>query len=72
MLSLVSQTIRALAMRYVEWRQRQQAYAELSQLDDRALADIGISRSEILSVIAPARVARAQRWSHAKTASPAL
>ena len=31
MLSLVSQTIRAFAMRYIEWRQQQQAYAELGK-----------------------------------------
>jgi uncharacterized protein YjiS (DUF1127 family) len=34
-----------------EWRHRQQAYAELSALDDRSLADIGIRRSEIPAVV---------------------
>lgn len=34
-----------------EWRRRQRAFAELSALDDRSLADIGISRSEIPYVL---------------------
>jgi uncharacterized protein YjiS (DUF1127 family) len=34
-----------------EWRRRQLAYAELSALDDRALADIGIRRSDIPAVV---------------------
>jgi uncharacterized protein YjiS (DUF1127 family) len=34
-----------------EWRRKQQAYAELSALDDRSLADIGIDRSQILAII---------------------
>jgi uncharacterized protein YjiS (DUF1127 family) len=32
---------------YVGWRRRQAAYEELSSLDDRSLADIGITRSDI-------------------------
>jgi len=34
-----------------DWRHRQRAYAELAALDDRSLADIGISRSEIPYVL---------------------
>jgi len=34
-----------------EWRRRQKAYAELMRLDDRSLADIGIRRSQIRSLI---------------------
>jgi len=34
-----------------DWRQRHQAYAELSGLDDRSLADIGIHRSEIPGLV---------------------
>jgi uncharacterized protein YjiS (DUF1127 family) len=34
-----------------EWRRRQQAYAELTSLDDRSLADIGIRRSEIPAIV---------------------
>jgi len=32
---------------YASWRRRQAAYEELSSLDDRSLADIGIRRSDI-------------------------
>jgi uncharacterized protein YjiS (DUF1127 family) len=35
-----------------EWRQKHQAYAELMALDDRALADIGIHRSQIPALVA--------------------
>jgi uncharacterized protein YjiS (DUF1127 family) len=34
-----------------EWRHKQQAYAELTALDDRSLADIGIRRSEIPAIV---------------------
>jgi len=34
-----------------DWRSRQQAYAELSALDDRSLADIGINRSDIPAIV---------------------
>ena len=34
-----------------EWRRRHQAYTELSGLDDRSLADIGIHRSEIPGLV---------------------
>ncbi len=44
---MLSRLFNALAERYEDWRQREQAYRELSALDDRSLADIGISRSEI-------------------------
>ena len=33
------------------WRKRQRAYSELMMLDDRALADIGIRRSEIPAIV---------------------
>lgn len=33
------------------WHRRQRAYAELMDLDDRALADIGIRRSQIRSIV---------------------
>jgi uncharacterized protein YjiS (DUF1127 family) len=36
---------------FAGWRQRQRAYDELGALDDRSLADIGIHRSEIPSVV---------------------
>ena len=34
-----------------DWRRKQQAYAELSALDDRSLADIGINRSQIPAIV---------------------
>jgi uncharacterized protein YjiS (DUF1127 family) len=49
---------KALTERYEDWRRREQAYRELSALDDRSLADIGISRSEIPYALAH-RVERA-------------
>lgn len=36
-----------LATRLADWRRREAARAELEQLDDRTLADIGIRRSDI-------------------------
>lgn len=36
---------------YATWRTRRQAIAELGALDDRALKDFGINRSEIESVV---------------------
>lgn len=36
---------------FAEWRRKQQAYAELTSLDDRSLADIGIRRSEIPAIV---------------------
>ncbi|HUK57908.1 MAG TPA: DUF1127 domain-containing protein [Stellaceae bacterium] len=55
---MLSRLFKALAERYEDWRRREQAYRELSALDDRSLADIGISRSEIPYVLAH-RVERA-------------
>jgi uncharacterized protein YjiS (DUF1127 family) len=49
---MLSRLFKALAERYEDWRRREQAYRELSALDDRSLADIGISRSEIPYVLA--------------------
>jgi uncharacterized protein YjiS (DUF1127 family) len=46
------------------WRRRERAYADLMALDDHALADIGIRRSEIRSILAADRKA-------ARTAPPA-
>jgi uncharacterized protein YjiS (DUF1127 family) len=34
-----------------DWRQRRQAYNDLMALDDRALADIGIHRSQIHGLV---------------------
>ena len=35
---------------FADWRRRERAYAELMALDDHALADIGILRSDIRAI----------------------
>jgi uncharacterized protein YjiS (DUF1127 family) len=40
-----------LAQKYRNWRRREQALQELFALDDRSLADLGISRSEIPYIV---------------------
>jgi uncharacterized protein YjiS (DUF1127 family) len=47
MLNLVLSGLRHLQHSYQGWRRRQAAYDELSALDDRSLADIGITRADI-------------------------
>ncbi len=42
----------AVAAPYKVWREYQETYHELSQLDDRMLSDIGITRSDIPRVAA--------------------
>ena len=46
-----SATLRRWARDYATWRTRRQAIQELAGLDDRALKDFGINRSEIESVV---------------------
>jgi uncharacterized protein YjiS (DUF1127 family) len=45
--SVVAQQLRALARHFAEWRLRRDTAVRLRDLDDRLLADIGISRHEI-------------------------
>ena len=47
MLNLVLSGLQHLQVAYHDWRRRQAAYDELSALDDRSLADIGITRADI-------------------------
>ena len=47
MLNLVLSGLQHLQAAYQDWRRRQVAYDELSALDDRSLADIGITRADI-------------------------
>lgn len=47
MLNLLLSGVQHLQAAYQGWRQRQAAYDELSALDDRSLADIGITRADI-------------------------
>lgn len=44
--------VAAVAAPYKVWREYQETYQELSQLDDRMLSDIGIARSDIPRVAA--------------------
>ena len=52
LLRTVGRGLTALAAPYKVWREYQNTYAELSQLDDRMLSDIGIARSDIPRVAA--------------------
>lgn len=51
MLNFLENLVHRLSEAYAAWRRRERAYAELASLDDRALADIGITRSEIRYVL---------------------
>jgi uncharacterized protein YjiS (DUF1127 family) len=56
----------ALAEKYRNWRRREQTLQELFALDDRSLADLGISRSEIPYIVSriPVTVAPFEVKSH--------
>ncbi|MGO8919007.1 MAG: DUF1127 domain-containing protein [Stellaceae bacterium] len=60
MLNLLGNMLHGLTASVADWRQRQRAYAELASLDDRSLADIGITRSEIPYVLSHAAQHRAE------------
>jgi len=44
--------IKGLARHYADWQRRHRAAEELYALDERSLADLGITRSEIPYVLA--------------------
>jgi uncharacterized protein YjiS (DUF1127 family) len=44
---MFTRLFKGLKERYEAWSEYQRAYDELEGLDDRSLADIGISRSDI-------------------------
>jgi uncharacterized protein YjiS (DUF1127 family) len=54
-----------LARAFLRWRRREREIAELARLDDATLADIGLHRSEIRSVVldadAPGRPSERRR-----------
>jgi uncharacterized protein YjiS (DUF1127 family) len=54
-------SLRAAAQRYIVRRAEQAAIRELSALPDRLLHDIGISRSEIITVVRGGRLSRLHR-----------
>jgi len=60
MLDFIGQALHTVGERLDGWRKYQQAYRELASLDDRALADIGVTRSEIPFILShvsdPSRV----------------
>jgi uncharacterized protein YjiS (DUF1127 family) len=58
MLHFIGNLGHELAAALAGWRRRQRAYAELYALDDRSLADIGITRSEIPYVLSRAAQTR--------------
>jgi uncharacterized protein YjiS (DUF1127 family) len=47
MSTLLSRFADGLIGRFENWRARERAFRELSALDDRSLADIGLTRSDI-------------------------
>ncbi|HYM04809.1 MAG TPA: DUF1127 domain-containing protein [Stellaceae bacterium] len=51
MLNIIANIGHSLVAAMEDWREKRHAYAELSSLDDRSLADIGITRSEIPYVL---------------------
>ena len=59
MSNILANAVSAIAARAYAWQSRQRAFEELSALDDRALADIGISRAEIPYVIGKAPAPKA-------------
>jgi len=52
------QAVLAVVRAYARWRERREAVRELHALDDRALRDIGVSRSEIEWVVSSQQAAR--------------
>lgn len=62
---LVVNIIAAAKNALSEWRRKQQAYAELSALDDRSLADIGITRAEIPYILSQPRASKVPSWTKA-------
>jgi uncharacterized protein YjiS (DUF1127 family) len=51
MLDVLSHALHSVSERVEGWRKYHRAYAELTSLDDRSLADIGLTRSEIPYVL---------------------
>ena len=60
-MTILSRFADGLVGRFENWRARERAFRELSALDDRALADIGLSRSDIPFVLESKPVERDAR-----------
>jgi uncharacterized protein YjiS (DUF1127 family) len=60
MIDFLGHALHSVGERIDGWRKYQQAYRELISLDDRSLADIGLTRSEIPFILShvsdPSRV----------------
>lgn len=54
-LALVVRPVLALGRAYARWRERERAIGELARLDDLMLADMGLRRGEIRSVVIDAQ-----------------
>ena len=50
-MTMLSKFADGLIGRFENWRARERAYRELSSLDDRSLADIGLARADIPFVL---------------------
>jgi uncharacterized protein YjiS (DUF1127 family) len=50
-MAIFSGFLSALGERFTAWRERERAFAELSALDDRTLADLGLRRGDIPFVV---------------------
>ncbi|GEM_PF-2529792 len=57
-MTMLSRFADGLIGRFENWRARERAFRELSALDDRSLADIGLSRADIPYVLAHQPVER--------------
>ncbi len=67
-MSTLTRFLGRIADRYIAWRERERAFAELSALDDRTLADLGLRRSDIPYVV---YCKAQQRGATLATATPA-
>jgi len=50
-MTLLNNFLGRMADRFHAWRERERAFAELSALDDRTLADLGLRRGDIPFVV---------------------
>jgi uncharacterized protein YjiS (DUF1127 family) len=67
-MSTLTRFLGGIAARYTAWRERERAFAELSALDDRTLADLGLRRGDIPYVV---YCKAQQRGATLATATPA-
>jgi uncharacterized protein YjiS (DUF1127 family) len=68
---LVYEMVKAIGARLKAWNERRRTHTELSQLDDRILADIGVNRAEIGQIAAGHYVREAGYFVPATKVDPA-